>query len=666
MKIQSIKTFTLLLWLITLAAIVIGSSREIVALTFAVHDDQLFVNLGNAILQGNWLGDYNQYTLMKGPFYPIFLALNYALGFPLLITQQILYCFSGIALIYALSFFINSYRYLTLIYVVYVFNPIFYSLDRVTREGVYTSLTTLVISGAILIFAHLSRRCSSDYRTLHVAAFGVSLACLWLTRDEGIWIFPCIGLIVGAGVLSLFKQRRSYKSIFQQLSQVLLPSATCFLGVILCISLLNYFHYGIFIARSELVAKDFKDAYGALLRVQEDHWDAHIPVSKEVRQKLYNTSKKFQELRPYLEQQTTIDGWSAMGGCPIYPSTCGDYAGGWFVWAFRDAVAAAGYYNSAPQALEFYRDLAAEVNGLCDQKRLDCEPYKSGNMPSFNAYYFGRLPAAFIKGLSIVTSLSDLTIPEIQLPSVGNAEGIKLFSELTHNSTTSMDTAKCNATHFQVAGWVNTDRYNVKLHQKSDGYIKQTKLSSPDLVSAFNDKRLEKSRFALDICCKKCMLSVRKQGKEVLSIDLLQGGSSGTGKNGLRYNFDSIKEIEKTNNEPQVRSEIGEIKIRILEVINVVLYQHLLLYINIIAVCTWFVRLISFRHISWSPVYVIATGFLVAVLTRLLVLSLVEITSFPGMNYLYLSPCIPLLSVFSLLIIFDTVKSLRLSLKKTS
>ncbi|NDA15726.1 MAG: hypothetical protein EBZ14_10835, partial [Gammaproteobacteria bacterium] len=45
------------LWLISPQEMLVRSSP---------HDDTLFVGLALNILQGDWLGSYNQFTLMKG------------------------------------------------------------------------------------------------------------------------------------------------------------------------------------------------------------------------------------------------------------------------------------------------------------------------------------------------------------------------------------------------------------------------------------------------------------------------------------------------------------------------------------------------------------------------------------------------------------------------
>ena len=58
--------------------------------TYTPHDDYLFVRLAKSILNGEWLGPYDQLTLVKGPVYPLFLAVAHHTGLPLLFVQQLL------------------------------------------------------------------------------------------------------------------------------------------------------------------------------------------------------------------------------------------------------------------------------------------------------------------------------------------------------------------------------------------------------------------------------------------------------------------------------------------------------------------------------------------------------------------------------------------------
>ncbi len=44
------------------------------------HDDLLFIRLAQNLAQGQWLGPYDNLTLSKGPFYPLWIAVRIQVG----------------------------------------------------------------------------------------------------------------------------------------------------------------------------------------------------------------------------------------------------------------------------------------------------------------------------------------------------------------------------------------------------------------------------------------------------------------------------------------------------------------------------------------------------------------------------------------------------------
>lgn len=55
------------------------------------HDDALFLRLARNVGQAQWLGPYDQMTLAKGAFFPLFLLLGKASGLPLKLVEHLLY-----------------------------------------------------------------------------------------------------------------------------------------------------------------------------------------------------------------------------------------------------------------------------------------------------------------------------------------------------------------------------------------------------------------------------------------------------------------------------------------------------------------------------------------------------------------------------------------------
>src|SRR5947209_317222 len=59
-------------------------------------DDGLFARQAQALLNvrdlsSGWLGAYDNLTLVKGPIYPLWIAVNKCLGMPLSLAEQLLY-----------------------------------------------------------------------------------------------------------------------------------------------------------------------------------------------------------------------------------------------------------------------------------------------------------------------------------------------------------------------------------------------------------------------------------------------------------------------------------------------------------------------------------------------------------------------------------------------
>lgn len=63
----------------------------IYAITYNIHDDQIMIQMAYNLLNGNWLGDYNKRTLVKGITYPLFLVISHGLGLPHTFTLTAVY-----------------------------------------------------------------------------------------------------------------------------------------------------------------------------------------------------------------------------------------------------------------------------------------------------------------------------------------------------------------------------------------------------------------------------------------------------------------------------------------------------------------------------------------------------------------------------------------------
>jgi hypothetical protein len=370
---------------LTAAKLWLTSGQTVYAIGAAIHDDKLFALQAAHILSGNWLGPYNQFTLAKGPFFPLFLAGVFWIGLPLMLVQQLVYAGASAAVTRALAPWFRSAGAQFFLYTLLLVNPMSWdagNLGRLMRQNVYTPLALLVVAGLAQLF---HRRRDSWRRQAGPALLaGAAFGCFWLTREESVWLLPAVSLLLLGTVAALGREivvrwRTLACSFCFFLTAALLP--------ILVICTLNHRHYEWF-GTVEFRASEFKDAYGALTRIKVGPELPHqVPVTRQMREAAYELSPAFAQLRPYLEGPIG-EHWVEK---QLFPPEERQIRGGWFVWAIRDAIMAAGLAPDAGAAMDHYRRIADEINAACDAGQVPAHPRRSGFVPSLDRDDVGPL-----------------------------------------------------------------------------------------------------------------------------------------------------------------------------------------------------------------------------------------------------------------------------------
>jgi hypothetical protein len=416
-------------WLAAAAALAaaklwLAAGLQVTAYGPAGHDDRLFLLMAQRILNGAWLGrPYGPMALAKGPFYSLFILGTWALGLPLLLAEQILYVSACGLLVVAVRPWLASRGARLALFAVLLLNPLTWHhqpATRVVREGIYPALALLVIACAAGLASRLDRPRPVPARW--AAGLGLALSAFWLTREEGPWIVP--GLLV----LALPAALR-----WREVWRPALRAAPAFLvaGAVLpaAIASMNAARYGTF-ATNEFREGPFRSAVGALQRVDHARWRAWVPVPAEARLRIYEASPRFAELRPWLEGPAGRV-WAEASCTGTGGAICDELAGGWFAWALRDAVEAAGYYGRGGRAVAgYYRALADEVNAACDSKLLACGPRRASLMPPLRAEHLPALRQAMLRAARLLLVPEDQAGPS---ESFGSWEDLALFRDLTRD-----------------------------------------------------------------------------------------------------------------------------------------------------------------------------------------------------------------------------------------
>jgi hypothetical protein len=393
-----------LLFIVTVCAgsILLRLDVPLNALANAHHDDALFTQLASFILNDQWLGPYNALTLAKGPIFPLFLALTSSIGLPLKLTEHIMYLFAAGFSAVVLWRLTRSSILTFSLFASLSFSPVLWCAcaQRVTREGLYANLSLLVFSLlAWLLFCQSSKNPTN--RLVVAGIFGVIGAVFWLTREEEIWLIPTIlvmlsGKIVQAKYLPEDNEHTSLLGVKMTIVELVGATVVSFGVAYAVIMLMNFNAYG------TLATNDFKDgnfptAYGAIQRIKTNDWQRYIHYSPETEAVLYANSPTAQKLKPFLDSKNSE--WRDYGCDNIDWSSCPPgIAGGWFVWALRQAATEAGI-ASAGQAQEFFGQIADELNAACDLGTIECFAERKGLAPPYRSEYLKPLIAETIKSI---------------------------------------------------------------------------------------------------------------------------------------------------------------------------------------------------------------------------------------------------------------------------
>ena len=356
------------LWLIT------GIPKMLIA---GYYDDLYFAKAAHYIIHRHWMGPYTQFTLIKGPFYSFFLIFSFLTGLPLLLNENIFYVVACLILFFAFIPLIKSKWWRLLLFTILLFCPpglVTSWTLRVYREFVYFSLTLYVVAFSIGLFLRLDQKITTTL--FWSIGLGLFMGAFMITREEGVWIFPILFLLLTISIIFIWKKKLNKKWI--RTGFILLPILLWYVPSTI-VSSLNYSYYG-FWGTTEQLEPEFNRVLNTLGRIKSSTWYPFIQITKEARMKAYDVSPLLDEMKNEIEnfvvRWNSLDD-SAMQAKPSwylnkYTNGGSEIGNGHFLWIFRDEVYNKGYYADGKYPHEFYEQLADQLETACNDGRLDC------------------------------------------------------------------------------------------------------------------------------------------------------------------------------------------------------------------------------------------------------------------------------------------------------
>jgi len=636
-----------------MAAISIWLRRAILIhlIANASLDDELFIHTARYLKAGHWLGPYNDVTLVKGMMYPLFICATSLAAIPLKVAEQAAYL-AAAALTAGLARrrFGNNHLALVL-FGLLAFNPVLWNvkLARVIREGLYVSLSLAVVALAVLI-AFPTHDDGDHYgrRILQGFSLGLIGGAFWLTREEGIWLLPTLAVVLAVALLGILQPDwvpHSERGVFQRRSDhvksIALPfvvALAVFYATVGLVAGLNYRHYGIS-ETNEFRAKSFLRAYGALGRIQHNEWRRYVFFPKDARQRAYSVSPAAGELRPFLDGSPG-EAWRREGCKYVDMNPCSEVPTGWFIWELRDAVAYAGHYGSAVEAMHFYDTLANEIDDACARRSIDCLPPRTTLLPPFRREYLWKAVRGGKAVADVLFTMGNGVVGSA--PSLGSPQEIDAFAKIVDGVYP--------PSILTIQGWAaavsGTPTVRLYSHGEQPAQNSIGMLPSQDILAAYPG--LKVSRFHLETDCpvEACDLVVGEtEGQlRVPMVQLVPGAS---------FQTPGVILTIETASVPDTTKSAGGVRVKI----AAILASGYAIAFPILAILGAFGLMLAtlFQRRRPIPTSMLALGLgsVVAVVTRIGLLAYIDASSFPASKLHYVSPASPFVIIFTILGIYS-------------
>ena len=379
-------------WFITLI-IVIGITRFLFSYKLPSiffrnlkYDDLLINHQVLELMNGNYLGDYSIYTLVKGNIFSLVLYYATLLKVSYSTFLTLLYVFSCTYLLFSIKELIKNKWFLIVIYIVLLFNPVSYSGELFQRLYINTiSITELMI----FIGALINIITSKEEGIINYVILGTISALMILTRNDNIWIYIILSLLAIYKLLHNFNIRR--------LISISIPFFIILLGLHIT-SFVNYKHYNIY-TYNELENSNFKRAYEKIIEIKDDEDIERVSIPRSTFYKLCDYSKVFEYTREeidnsYRKSINTPDG---------------EIDNGNIIWFLRAVIYTKYDFKDGKEADDYFFLLSEDIERLFKEGILERDSSILNtyiNVPKWKE--LKRIPGSLINAIWYTTSYKNV------------------------------------------------------------------------------------------------------------------------------------------------------------------------------------------------------------------------------------------------------------------
>lgn len=345
-------------------------------LSYALHDEGLYVARAYYLLAGEGFGPYDGRLLVKLPGMSLWLAANRMLGIPYLFSINLLYFAAGGYFLHALWRCGCGRGTLLIVAAIYLFNPVTLTDEwiRVTREPLSTCLLVIMLAAMFhLLIAARSRRIAWPHLIILAAVFAFAP----LLREED---FILYGLLCFFGLALLWRTQAAgnlkSRGFAAGVGLIIVLPLACAFGANQAVRSFIQAHYGVSIMH-DYGEGEFPRLVAAMRSLESKKNNRLVMITQEA---LARLRVEVPRLAPVIDRlpRPGLGTYS----CKRY-GVCSEWANGWMPFWIKDAAFDAGLTPDAASAQEFFREARLDIERACTEGRLTCRDKGHGLLPRF-------------------------------------------------------------------------------------------------------------------------------------------------------------------------------------------------------------------------------------------------------------------------------------------
>ncbi|MBQ7410098.1 MAG: hypothetical protein IJW20_01800 [Clostridia bacterium] len=319
-----------------------------------IDDDQLQVHQAKSLVDGNWLGNYGYNTLLKGPVFPLFLAVISIFKVPYIFSVTLVYAIACCFFIYSIKDIIKNKLALIIIFAFMLFNPIMFSssFQRVYRNSLTPTLAIVLMSLFNIVLINRNENKMSKY------VFGIVLASIvfpffYYVREDSIWLVPFIlfysFVIIVSVINEIFKNKKIKIANTLKMVLLILPLVTLIIFEQI-IGSINLSYYGGKVVNQNNF-ESLKNVIHSINIVKNVDGNTEVTNSREKIKYLYTISPSLNKIKDNFEFSMDI----------ITGGKGNEIEDGMFLWGFLAGVSSS-WYSTYEMQDELYKNISSEIN----------------------------------------------------------------------------------------------------------------------------------------------------------------------------------------------------------------------------------------------------------------------------------------------------------------